>query len=62
MKAIIAVAASILTAAYYMLRDGVAYNELTDKYFDQRDHAKIAKRLIRRLNDLGLQVEVKAAA
>jgi transposase len=62
MKAIIAVAASILTAVYYMLRDGVAYNELTDRYFDKRDHAKIAKRLIRRLNDLGLQVEVKAAA
>lgn len=62
MKAILAVAASILTAAYHMLRDGVPYNDLTDQYFDKRDHAKIAKRLIRRLNDLGLQVEVKAAA
>jgi transposase len=62
MKAILAVAASILNAAYHMLRDGVPYQELTDKYFDERDRSKIAKRLIRRLNDLGLQVEVKSAA
>jgi transposase len=62
MKAILAVAASILTAAYHMLRDGVAYKDLTGNYFDSRDRAKIARRLIRRLNDLGLEVEVKAAA
>ncbi len=62
MKAILAVAASILTATYYMLRDGVPYTDLKADYFDQRDHSKIVKRLVRRLNDLGLQVEVKAAA
>jgi transposase len=62
MKAIVAVAASMLTAVYHMLRDGVAYRELTGTYFDSRDRTKIAKRLIRRLNDLGLEVEVKAAA
>jgi transposase len=62
MKAIIAVAASILTAAYHMLRDGVAYNELSGSYFDSRDRSKIAKRLIRRLSDLGIEVEIKAAA
>lgn len=62
MKAILAVAASILTAAYHMLRDGVAYKDLTGNYFDSRDRAKIARRLIRRLNALGLEVEVKAAA
>jgi transposase len=62
MKAIIAVAASMLTAVYHMLRDGVAYHDLTGNYFDTRDRAKIAKRLIRRLNELGLEVEIKAAA
>jgi transposase len=62
MKAIIAVAASILTAAYHMLHDGVAYNDLTSNYFDSRDRTKIAKRLIRRLSDLGIEVEIKAAA
>jgi transposase len=61
MKVIIAVAASILTAAYHMLRDGVPYRELTAQHFDRRDKGKLAKALIRRLEDLGLHVEVKAA-
>jgi hypothetical protein len=58
MKAIIAVAASMLTAAYHILRTGQPYRDLTDAYLDARDRS----RLIRRLNDLGLQVEVRAAA
>ena len=62
MKAIIAVAASILTAAYHMLRTGQAYRELTDAYFDARDRVRLARRLIRRLTDLGLEVEVRPAA
>ncbi len=62
MKAIVAVAASMLTAAYHMLRDGVEYEDLTGSYFDTRDRTKLAKRLIRRLQDLGLTVEVRAAA
>lgn len=61
MKAIVAVAATILTAAWHMLRDGVPYRELTAKHFDRRDSVKLAKRLIRRLEDLGLRVEVQAA-
>jgi len=62
MKAIIAVAASILTAAYHMLRTGQAYRDLTDTYFDARDRSRLARRLIRRLKDLGLEVEIRAAA
>ena len=62
MKAIVAVAASMLTAAYHILRDGVPYRELTGSYFDSRDRAKLAKRLIRRLSDLGVQVEIRSAA
>jgi transposase len=62
MKAIIAVAASMLNAAYYILRDGVPYKELSGTYFDSRDRTKLAKRLIRRLSDLGLQVEIRTAA
>lgn len=61
MKAIIAVAASMLNAAYYILRDGVPYKDLTGTYFDSRDRTKLAKRLIRRLSDLGVQVEVRNA-
>jgi transposase len=61
-KAIMAVAASMLTAAYYMLRDGVEYRDLGAGHFDQRDRIKVANRLIRRLEELGLKVQVEAAA
>jgi transposase len=61
-KAILAVAASMLTAAYHMLREGVDYRDLGADYFDRRDRAKLAQRLIRRLEDLGLQVEIRPAA
>jgi transposase len=61
-KAVVAVAASMLTAAYHILRDGTVYQDLGASYFDQRDRGKVAQRLLRRLADLGLQVEVKAAA
>jgi len=37
-------------------------DELGPNHFDRRDKEKIAQRLIRRLEDLGLKVEVKAAA
>ena len=60
-KAILAVAASMLTAAYHMLKDCVDYRDLGADHFDRRDKAKIAKRLIARLHDLGLTVEVRAA-
>ena len=61
-KAIIAVAASILTAAYCMLRDGVEYRDLGGDYFDHRDKTKAAHRLVRRLADLGFAVDLKEAA
>jgi len=60
-KAIIAVAASMLTAAYSMLRDGVDYRDLGADHFDRRDKAKLAKRLLARLHDLGFNVELRAA-
>ena len=60
-KAILAVASSMLTAAYFMLRDGVEYHDLGVHHFEQRDKEHLAKRLIQRLHDLGVAVEVKAA-
>jgi transposase len=60
-KAIVAVAASMLTAAYFMLRDGVEYHDLGGRYFVDRDKQQLTKRLLRRLRDLGVVVEVKAA-
>lgn len=62
MKATIAVAASILTAAYHMLRDGVSYRELGAGYFDGRDKGALARRLVRRIKDLGYEVQINASA
>lgn len=61
-KAILAVAASMLTAAYHMLRDGVEYQDLGPDHFDRRDKSKAITRLVRRLHDLGCEVELKHAA
>jgi transposase len=60
-KAILAVAGSMLTAAYFMLRDGVEYHDLGPRYFADRDKDRLTKRLLQRLRDLGVAVEVKAA-
>ena len=60
-KAILAVAASMLTDAYYMLRNGVEFHDLGDQYFVQRDKERLTKRLLQRLHELGVEVEVKAA-
>jgi transposase len=57
-KAILAVAASMLTAAYYMLRDGVVYQDLGPDYFDRRNRSKAIQRLVRRLRDLGCTVQI----
>jgi len=61
-KAILAVAASMLTAAYYMLRDGVDYRDLGPHHFDHREKTKTIKRLVQRLNDLGCEVVLTHAA
>jgi transposase len=62
MKAVVAVAASMLTAVYVMLRDGVPYRDLGADYFARRDTARLAHRLTRRLTALGYHVELSAPA
>ena len=61
-KAIVAVAASILTAAYYMLRHDVDYRDLGADYFVRRDKAKLARHLVRRFHELGVEVEIRTTA
>jgi hypothetical protein len=58
----VAVAASLLTAAYHMLKHGVASRELGADHFERHDTAKLAKRLMQRLRGVGLAVEVRPAA
>jgi transposase len=63
-KAIVAVAASILTAAYWMLRRGVAYQDLGADHFERTNRTRVAARLTHKLHELGFDVtlaERKAA-
>jgi transposase len=61
-KAILAVAASMLTATYHMLRDGSAYRDLRPDHFDRIDKAKAIHRLVQRLHHLGCEVQLTPAA
>lgn len=61
-KAVIAVAASMLTAVYFMLRDGTAYQDLGGQYFDQIDRPRAAKSYVRRLERLGYHVTLTETA
>ena len=61
-RAIIAVAASMLSAAYHMIRDDADYQDLGGDYFLRYDREQVARRLVRRLRELGLEVEVRQAA
>jgi transposase len=57
-KAIGAVAASILTAAYHMLKNGTLYQDLGANHFDQRAKGKHVLRLVNRLQNLGFAVQI----
>lgn len=59
-KAIVAVAASLLKSIYYVLHDRVPYRDLGYDHFTRLDKGKTARRLIRRLTQLGYQVEEAA--
>ena len=62
MKAIIAVARTMLTCAYHMLSDKQAYRDLGEMYLENRDRERIVRNLTRRIRKLGYEVELRAAA
>jgi transposase len=55
-KAILAVAASMLTAIYHMLKDGTMYQDLGRNYFERRSTDEQKNRLVKRLAHLGYSV------
>ena len=57
-KAIGAVAASILTAAYHMLKNGTLYEDLGPGHFDKQAQGRQSHRLINRLRNLGFDVHI----
>ena len=61
-KAICAVAASILTAAYHMLQNGTFYEDLGADHFDRRAKGKQVLRLVNRLQNLGFNVQITPQA
>jgi transposase len=57
-KAILAVAASILTAIYHMLNDGTLYEDLGPNHIDPGAKERQKNRLVKRLASLGYAVEL----
>lgn len=58
-KAICAVAASLLTAIYHMLKDGTEHHDLGASHFDHRSTAAKAKRLVAQLAKLGYAAQIQ---
>lgn len=61
-KAVVAVAASMLTSVYFMLQRDVPYQDLGPSHFDTLNRQRTANRLTRRLRDLGFEVEIRHVA
>jgi transposase len=61
-KAVCAVAASLLTTAYAMIKNNTAYRDLGPHHFDQQDKHRHAMRLLKRLQTLGYEVQIQTSA
>lgn len=57
-KAIVAVAASLLTTVYHMIREGTPYKDLGANHFDRHDRVRAARRLVARLEQLGYHTQI----
>lgn len=61
-KAICAVAASMLTTVYHMLKNGTCYQDLGPNHFDNIGKQKHVARLVNRLENLGFDVQIQPKA
>jgi transposase len=61
-KAICAVAASLLTAIFHIINDGVPHQDLGVDYFDKRKPEAKVKRLVSQIAKLGFEVTVQPIA
>lgn len=61
-KAICAVAASMLTAIYHMLKNGTVHQDLGANHFDHRSTEVKANRLVAQLTKLGFKVDLQPLA
>jgi len=60
-RAILAVTHAILVMAYHVLIRRQTYQDLGANYFDEREKHALQRRLVRRLEALGLEVSVQPA-
>lgn len=58
-RAAVAVARTILQAAWHVLKEGVDYKELGGDHYDRLHGDKTRNNLVARLEKLGYQVELK---
>ena len=60
-RALVAVAHSLLVAAYHMLKEKRHYQELGGDFFDVLNKEQIQRRLVQRHGKLGFQVTLTVA-
>jgi transposase len=61
-KAILAIAATLLRAVYHMLTKRVPYQELGPDFFNNGGRQRAVRHMIRRLEGMGYEVNLRAAA
>ena len=61
-RAAVAVGHTILTIVYHLLTRGTTYKDLGVTYFDERDRARVERRLVSRLEALGYTVQLQRPA
>lgn len=61
-KAIVAVAAAMVTAAYHIIKDGTEYQDLGPDFFQRRTRETHAFHLVQRLQQMGYVVNLQSAA
>lgn len=59
-RALMAVGHSLLVSGYHMITKQVDYKDLGNNYFDERNKETVKRRMVKRLEQLGYQVELKS--
>ena len=58
-RALVAVGHSLLVTGYHLITKQKDYNDLGNNYFDERNKEAVKRRMVKRLEQLGYQVELK---
>lgn len=61
-RALVAIGRSLLRCVYQMMAHGTRYQDLGADYYDRRNPQQLARKLARRIETLGFQVEVAGLA